>query len=34
LLVDECDRCEATKEGDAVKLAEKRTITFNNSKSF
>lgn len=32
LLVDECDRCEATKEGDAVKLAEKRTITFNNRK--
>lgn len=32
LLVDEADRCEATKEGDSVKLAEKRTITFNDRK--
>nr|DAS13660.1 MAG TPA: terminase large subunit [Caudoviricetes sp.] len=32
LLVDEVDRCEATKEGDSIKLAEKRTITFSDRK--
>ncbi|OPA77264.1 terminase [Campylobacter pinnipediorum subsp. pinnipediorum] len=32
LLVDEADRCEATKEGDSIKLAEKRTITFADRK--
>ncbi len=32
LLVDEADRCEKTKEGDSVKLAEKRTITFSDRK--
>lgn len=32
LLMDEVDRFEATKEGDAQKLAEKRTRTFHNRK--
>lgn len=32
LLVDEVDRCLSTKEGSALKLAEKRTITFNERK--
>lgn len=32
LLVDEADRCEATKEGDSIKLASKRTITFADRK--
>ncbi len=32
LLIDEADRCEATKEGSAIKLAEKRTITYADRK--
>ncbi len=32
LLVDEADRCEVTKDGDPIKLAEKRTITFMDRK--
>lgn len=32
LLVDECDRCEITKEGHSIDLAQKRTMTFKNSK--
>jgi len=32
LLMDEVDRFEATREGDAQKLAEKRTRTFHNRK--
>lgn len=32
LLVDEADRCKVTKEGDSIKLAEKRTITFMDRK--
>ncbi|WP_033915808.1 phage terminase large subunit family protein [Campylobacter sputorum] len=33
LFVDEADRCEVTKEGDSIKLAEKRTITFYDRKT-
>ncbi|MGP1579414.1 MAG: phage terminase large subunit family protein [Wolinella sp.] len=32
LLVDEVDRCEATKEGDSIDLAKKRTATFHDRK--
>ena len=32
LLIDEADRCETTKEGDPIKLAEKRTVTFLDKK--
>lgn len=32
LFIDEADRCEVTKEGDSIKLAEKRTITFFDRK--
>lgn len=32
LLVDEADRCEPTKEGDSIELAEKRTKTFFDRK--
>ncbi len=32
LLVDEADRCENTKEGSAISLAEKRTVTFADRK--
>ncbi|MGP1484882.1 MAG: phage terminase large subunit family protein [Campylobacter sp.] len=32
LLVDEADRCEATKEGDSIELAQKRTSTFYDRK--
>ncbi|MGG7049068.1 MULTISPECIES: phage terminase large subunit family protein [unclassified Campylobacter] len=32
LLIDEADRCENTKEGSAIKLAEKRTVTFSQRK--
>ena len=32
LLVDEADRCEATKEGDSIELAQRRTTTFYDRK--
>ena len=32
LIVDEADACEAGAEGDPIKLAERRTMTFNNRK--
>ena len=32
LLVDEADRCEATKEGDSIELAQRRTATFYDRK--
>lgn len=32
LLVDEADRCEATKEGDSIELATRRTATFYDRK--
>jgi phage terminase large subunit GpA-like protein len=32
LVVDEADACEATQEGDPIRLAERRTLTFSNRK--
>ncbi len=34
VMFDECDRYEATKEGDAIDLATRRTATFLNHKIF
>jgi phage terminase large subunit GpA-like protein len=32
LIVDEADACEPSAEGDPIRLAERRTLTFNNRK--